>query len=206
MPRACRAHASQFDMLVVESGARGQEPLVGGCGTVNGDLRMRQRHVLCAALTEGRLPVCMPLTVQDIAARLEMCALVHARAQADVYLSCLSRMVFNLKHNGSSILAGYPLSRICRLSHRRMHAETAHAVRDATMDAKVQQLLADAKAAAEDHTRRASEKKSSHAIRCPRCKTQTGIVRTARQTRAADEGMTTTCLCMSCSWSWSLRS
>lgn len=193
-------------MIVVQAGDKGDGVRVPGQGyhaALTGDVRVQLRQVLSHALPAG---VQDGLSVQEVAARLEMCALAHAKGHPDTYLASMSRMVFNLKNNGAEILLSYPLSRVCKLSHQRMHAKTAHAVRDAAMDAVVQELLQDAKAAADKATTRAAEVTSSHAIRCPRCKTQTGIVRMARQTRAADEGMTTTCLCVACSWSWSLKS
>ena len=173
---------------------------------IDGATRVRLRRVLQQALRDNDVRGAWADLIPKLSLRLEACALAFARGQSDGYLASVSRMTYNLRHNGSAILHSYPVSRVCKLSHKRMHAETAHTVRDAALESQVRQLLADAKQAAEDHTRHASEKKSSHAIRCPKCKTQTGIVRMARQTRAADEGMTTTCLCVSCSWSWSLKS
>ncbi len=177
----------------------------GKASTLNGDIRSRLRVVLADALEEGGLPgTHHPAPV--IAARLEMCALAHTQGNPDAYLASMSRMVFNLRHNAHGILGAYPLSRVCKLSHHKMHKGTAHVVRDGAMDVAIQTLLQDAKSAADDATARAAQVTSSHAIRCPKCRTQTGIVRLARQTRAADEGMTTTCLCVACSWSWSLKS
>ena len=191
--------------MIVVGAVSGRVPGQGFHEALNGETRGRLRSVLLHALEQGRVPAAVTVPAPQLAARLEMCALAHAGAQADVYLASISRMVFNLTHNGEAILEAYPLSRVCKLSHKRMHAETAHAVRDAAMDAKVQTLLKDAKTAAEEHTRNASAKKSAQAIRCPQCKTQTGIIRLAKQMRAADEGMTTTCLCLACSWSWRLK-
>jgi DNA-directed RNA polymerase subunit M/transcription elongation factor TFIIS len=170
---------------------------------IDGVTRHRLRGELASALRDGGVVLD---SLGPLAARLEACALAHARNQSDLYMASVSRMVFNLRHNGEAILQTYALSRVCRLSHKRMEAETAHALRDTVMEARVKQLLADAEAAANEHMRRANEKKSDRAIRCPKCKTQTGIMRTTQQTRAADEGMVTTCMCRGCGWKWNLAS
>jgi DNA-directed RNA polymerase subunit M/transcription elongation factor TFIIS len=165
-------------------------------------LRVRLRACLGRALAEG---TCVPpADIPTLAARLEMCAFAHARGKPEGAMATVSRVVFNLRTNGVHILSKNPLSRVCRLTHQRMGAESAHALRDTRVENQVAQLLEDAAAAAEASLNRAAQKTSAAAIRCPRCKTQDGIVRTTAQTRAADEGMGTRCMCTQCAHRWRL--
>ena len=166
------------------------------------ELRQRLRKSLRGALASGTSLPCGD--IDALAARLEMCACAHARGRPEGALATVSRVVFNLKTSGDRILAANAPSRICRLTHQRMGAESAHALRDARVETDVKKLLEDAAAEAEASLARAALITAPAAIRCRKCHTQDGIVRTTAQTRAADEGMGTRCMCTKCGHRWML--
>lgn len=165
-------------------------------------LRHRLRKCLRGALETGT--TLNKQAIEVLAARLEMSAYVHARGRPEGVMATVSRVVFNLRTNGTRILANNAPSRVCRLTHQRMGAESAHALRDSQVETQVKQLLEDAAAAAEASLSRAAQKTAAAAIRCRKCNTQDGIVRTAIQSRAADEGMGTRCMCTKCGHRWRL--
>lgn len=184
-----------------------QNNQVRACQEVTGALRLRFRHTLADALVRGGVPP-SALVFGDAAAYsavLEMAAFALTRGNAEMYMAAVSRVVYNLGSNGVHIVGKYPVTRICLLSHRRMGADTAHAQRDAKTEHDVKELLADAEQSAEAAKARAAATTSTQAIRCPKCKTQNDIVRVAQQSRSADEGMTTNCLCVACGQRWKLR-
>lgn len=176
-----------------------------GIGTrevLTGALRCRLRACLQQSLEKGtQLPADQ---AYKLAAQLEMCALTLTRCNADLMVATVSRVAYNVAENGLHILRQYPPSRICLLSHKRMGAETAHALRDASIENDAKQLLQDAAAAANAAQQRATTFTSKEAIWCPRCKTRDNIIRVAQQSRAADEGMTTKCFCVKCNQRWKL--
>ncbi len=171
---------------------------------MDGCLRLRLRACLSDALMDGASMTKDQATL--MAGWLEMCAQAYARGKPDKALATVSRVVFNLKTNGAHILAHNPPSRVCRLTHQRMGAETAHALRDALVESQVKQLLQDAADAAAASQQRATQVAAAQAIRCPnrKCGTQDGILRMTQQSRAADEGMTTVCVCIKCGQRWKL--
>lgn len=170
--------------------------------TLTADLRCRLRACLQTALERGA--DLTPDRAKEMAAVLEMCALALTRCNADLLVATVSRVKYNLGANGAHILRQYPPSRVCLLSQRRMGAETAHALRDASIEQEAKQLLADAEAAAKAAQARATTVTATEAIWCPKCKTRDGIIRVAQQSRAADEGMTTKCFCVKCNQRWKL--
>jgi DNA-directed RNA polymerase subunit M/transcription elongation factor TFIIS len=185
-------------MLVADRGRlRAVEP------AITGPLRARLRACLEQAL-QGVGDSLQPPRPDLYAAQLEMAALALCRGRVEAYTATLSRVVYNLQTNGVVIVGRYPVSRIPCLSHVRMEAETSHALRDAAIEAQVKSLLADAEATAVRAVNRAANVTAAAAIRCPKCKTQDRIVRVLQQSRCADEGMTTQCLCMACNQSWRL--
>jgi DNA-directed RNA polymerase subunit M/transcription elongation factor TFIIS len=186
-------------------------------GAIAGPLRARLVDLLqdavclAAGSAAGTLASLQPYLPREFALQLERVTLVMAAAagNAETYMATLSRVVHNLRTAGKVMLNSCPLSTIPRVSHVRQNAaDAAECRQDAAIHqplaAQVAALLADAAAAAAAATAAATNVTAAAAIKCPGCKTQDRIVRVLQQSRSADEGMATQCLCMACNRSWRL--
>jgi len=162
-------------------------------GILCGESRQRVRAALVLALPE---PLSLDReTAETYAAHLEACTAVLSLNDYALYMSMMTRVVFNLKSNGGHIVSTHPVSKVCRLSHKRLRADTVHAQRDAVIEEQLQTMLRDARESAEKATQLAASVISRAVLTCPKCKTTEGITRMSEQLRSGDEGMTTRCMC-----------
>lgn len=175
----------------------------------------REDNILCGAArarARSALHDALPtvLTASDdvgtrYATHLEACAAAYSMHDYGLYLSMMSRIVYNLKTNGEHIVTSYPVSQVCRLSHKRLRAETVHAQRDAAVELRLQTLMDRVKREADRASETASSIQSDATLRCPKCKATNDITRVLAQLRRGDEGMTTRCLCR-CGATWNMAS
>lgn len=177
---------------------------VPGCSEdelVSGRTRARLRTVLFQVLPQTQ--------TRDWAAQysthVEACAAALSRSQYAVYVAIMGRVIYNMQSNGAHIISKYPISRVCKLSHKRLDAETAHAQRDEVVEKQLRELIEFAKTEAQHASNMASSIQTDSAIRCPKCHTQDGITRVTAQMNAGDEGMTTRCMCV-CGHRWQIKS
>lgn len=166
-------------------------------GILRGDTRAKLRLCLYNALPQSR-DVAIAYSVE-----VEACAVALAKNQYSVYVAIMSRVIYNMLSNGRHIVAKYPRSRVCKLSHKRLDAETAHAQRDEHVEARLKALVELAKEEASVASNMASSIHTDAAIRCPKCHTQDGITRVTAQMNSGDEGMKTRCLCV-CGHRWQM--
>lgn len=183
---------------------RGQITVPGGTrkdGVLDGRARARARAILHSTLpfSTGQEHL-----AADFATHLEACAAAYSKNKFDVYMGIMSRLQYNLRTNGDNIIRCYPISRVCKLSHKRLHEDTAHARRGEEIMARVNAVLSHAKAEADLAAELASSIVAPTAIRCPKCKAQDRINRATYQQNRADEGMKTKCMCSTCGHSWDL--
>ena len=177
----------------------------GGAGLVlHGAARARARSALHDVLL-GAAVFDTPAATTQYTVELEACAAAYALHDYAAYIGTMARITFNLQHNGPHIVATYPLSQVCRLSHKRLRAETENAQKDAAVTGRLQALMARAEAEAAKATAMASSVQNATMIRCPKCKTTDNITRVLAQLRSGDEGMSTRCLCR-CGATWKLAS
>ena len=182
------------------SDAGGALTIPGGSenGVVQGHTRARVRTLLYNVLPQSR----------DVAAlystHVEACAIALSKSQYASYIAIMGRVIYNMQSNGPHIISKYPLSRVCRLSHKRLDAETAHAQRDEKVELRLKTLSDAAKHEAEVASSMASSIQTDAAIRCPKCHTQDGITRVTAQMNSGDEGMKTRCLCSVCGHRWQM--
>jgi DNA-directed RNA polymerase subunit M/transcription elongation factor TFIIS len=134
---------------------------------------------------------------------VEACAAALSKSQYAVYVAIMGRVVYNMLSNGAHIVSKYPVSRVCKLSHKRLDAETAHAQREEHVEARLKALSEFAKQEAQFASDMASSIQTDNAIRCPKCHTQDGITRVTAQMNSGDEGMKTRCLCV-CGHRWQM--
>lgn len=169
-------------------------------GTIDGEARARSRAALHAVLpiAPGQEEIAVLY-----ATHLEACVVAMSNNYAQ-YMVIMSRLTFNMESNGGHIIGRYPVSRVCKLSHKRLHAHTVHAQRDEDVDRRLTHLNQRCEQEAKAATAMASSIKTLDAIRCPKCKTQDGIVRTSEVMRSGDEGMITSCFCAKCKFKWKL--
>lgn len=168
-------------------------------------VRLRLRTLVEAALKSSKVS-CVLGQEAEFACQVERVAAVLSAGHLEAYSTCMSRVIHNLMTAADVVVAACPLSAIPRVSHVQLQ-DTASASLAATrgpLAPRVADLLADAAAAAAEASLRAANVTVATAISCPNCKTQDRIVRVLRQSRAADEGMATQCLCMACNRSWRL--
>lgn len=181
-------------MLSVPGGAHAD-------GRLDGAARARARNLLVSAL-----PPCLTgIEAALYATHVEACAVAASNNSYPVYIRTMARVVFNMASNGEHLVTEFPVSALSRLSHKVLHAETAHARRDKAVEARLLAVTTRAGQEAEKAKELASSVKQDSAIRCPSCKTQDGIHRTGVQTSHGDEGMKTCCLCAACGMRWSLK-
>ncbi len=180
--------------LVVPGGTRQD-------GVLDGHARARARTILHSNLPFG---AGQELLAADFATHLEACAAAYSKNKFDVYMNIMSRLQYNLRTNGENIIRCYPMSRVCKLSHKRLHEDTAHARRGEEIMSRVNAVISHAKAEADSAAELASSIVAPSAIRCPKCKAQDRINRVTYQQNKADEGMKTKCMCSSCGHSWDL--
>jgi DNA-directed RNA polymerase subunit M/transcription elongation factor TFIIS len=170
-------------------------------GEVSGALRNRMVRLVTAAL-EPVAHLLVPPQPEEYAAQLERVALVLADRNAETYMTTMSRVIHNLNTDGAVVITACPLSTVPNVSH--MRRDNHSSAGDAALQAQVKSLLDDAAAGAATASTTAANVTVTDAITCPNCKSQDRIVRALRQSRAADEGMATQCLCMACNRSWRL--
>jgi DNA-directed RNA polymerase subunit M/transcription elongation factor TFIIS len=170
-------------------------------GDITGALRCRMVRLVTAALRPVAHLVA-PSGPEEYARQLERVALVLVDRNAETYMTTMSRVIQNLNTDGAVVVAACPLSTVPKVSHVRRDNHGSAA--DAALQAQVKSLLADAAAGAASASSTAANVTVTAAITCPNCKSQDRIVRALRQSRAADEGMATQCLCMACNRSWRL--
>ena len=137
--------------------------------------------------------------------QLEACAVALTANDHTAYLSMMSRVAYNLKTNGEHIIRTYPLSKVCRLSHKHLRAHTSHAERTEAIDARLQELMTRVEQEAEAASRTASSIHTESKIACPKCHATEDITRVLAQLRRGDEGMTTRCMCK-CGYTWNMSS
>lgn len=171
-------------------------------GKLDGVARARARAALHADLPFGPDQEHLKIAY---AVQVEACAADHSKNNYAAYIATMARVRYNISSNGRRIIEGYPVSRVCKLSHKHLHEETAHAQRDEAVLARVRGLLSEASLEADRASSMASSISVTTAIKCPKCKTQDRIARTAMQLNRGDEGMKTKCLCL-CGHSWELAS
>lgn len=168
-------------------------------GVVTGKTRARLRTCLYNVLPQEREAAVLYST------QVEACAISLARSQYAAYMAIMGRVIYNMQSNGQHIISKYPISRVCKLSHKRLDAETAHAQRDEHVEERLKALCEAARAEASFASNMASSIQTDSAIRCPKCHTQDGITRVTAQMNAGDEGMTTRCMCV-CGHRWQIKS
>lgn len=139
------------------------------------------------------------------AMHLEACAAAYSGNDYGTYMSMMSRVVYNMSSNGEYIIRTYPISKVCKLSHKRLRAETAHAQRDAVTEKRLQTLLKRVEQEVERASKTASSIHTDAKIKCPKCKATDDITRVLAQLRRGDEGMTTRCMCK-CGYTWNMAS
>ncbi len=170
-------------------------------GELSGGLRLRMVHLVTAALAPVAHLLVPPLP-EEYARQLERRALELARRNAETYMTTMSRVIHNLNTDGAVVVTSCPLSTVPNVSHVRR--DNHGSAGDAAVQAQVKALLADAALGAATASTTAASVTVTDAITCPHCKGQDGIVRTLVQSRVADEGMATQCLCIPCNRSWRL--
>lgn len=166
---------------------------------VDGKTRARLRAVLYRVLPQEREVAALYST------QVEACAVTLSKSNYATYVATMGRVIYNIESNGEHIIKNYPISRVCKLSHKRLDAETAHAQRDEAVELRLKNLIEFAKQEAAYASQMASSIQTDNAIRCPKCHTQDGITRVTAQMNAGDEGMTTRCLCV-CGHRWQIKS
>ena len=172
----------------------------GNCvdGKLNGAARARARSALFNDLPFG--PDQTELRIA-YATQVEACAADMCKNDYAAYIITMARVRYNIASNGRRIIEAYPVTRVCKLSHKHLHEETAHAQRDEAVLNRVHALMRDASNEADRASATASSIAIEIAIRCPKCKTQDRIARTTMQRTRGDEGMKTKCMCL-CGHSW----
>jgi DNA-directed RNA polymerase subunit M/transcription elongation factor TFIIS len=179
--------------------------VVPGCsrsdGQLTGEERVRCREALFAAMPFGDDQARERILY---ATQLEACAVAMANDSYAEYVRIIGRIRWNFLANGATIVSSHPVSKVCRLSHRRLHADTAHALRDKATTVRVHNSLAALKAESEKAAGIAASQGTIHVIRCPSCKKCNNIHRTIVQKNAGDEGMKTQCFCGDCKHRWQL--
>ena len=172
---------------------------------LDGAVRARARSALHGVLPDAFASLDMrPQDIIMYATQLEACAVMEADNDYARYMEIMSRVVYNMSVNGAYIARKYPVSTICRQNNKRLQAQTAHAQRADGLAQRVVSLMERAKVAADTAAASAAAVSAASAIRCPRCKTQDRINRTAVQRNAGDEGMKTKCRCTHCGHAWEL--
>jgi DNA-directed RNA polymerase subunit M/transcription elongation factor TFIIS len=167
------------------------------CGPVRGRVRSALYEVLPPFLTGTER--------NTYTVHLEACATAFSGNDYPTYISMMARVVFNMKLNGEHLVKTYPVSKICRLSNKRLRALTAHAERDDATEQRLQSLLECVEIEAEAASKAASAIQNDAKITCPKCKTTEGITCILAQLRRGDEGMTTRCMCK-CGNTWNMAS
>ena len=166
-------------------------------GIVRGNTRAKLRELLYNALPQSRDVAVVYSTY------VEACAIAISKSQYAAYVTIMGRVIYNMQSNGAHIVSNYPISRVCKLSHKRLDAETAHAQRDEDVEMRLKTLSDLAKQEASIASSMASSIQTDAAIRCPKCHTQDGITRVTAQMNSGDEGMKTRCLCV-CGHRWQM--
>ena len=166
-------------------------------GVVRGETRVKLRELLRSVLPP------MDDASETYSTCVEACACALSKSQYSVYMGIMGRVIYNMQSNGAHIVGKYPISRVCRLSHKRLDAETAHAQRDEDVEARLRALNDAAKHEASIASSMAASIRTDAAIRCPKCHTQDGITRVTAQMNSGDEGMKTRCLCV-CGHRWQM--
>ena len=166
-------------------------------GLVRGHTRVKLQELLCSVLPQ------MDVAATTYSTCVEACACAISKSQYSVYMGIMGRVIYNMQSNGAHIVGKYPISRVCRLSHKRLDAETAHAQRDEDVEARLKALSDSAKHEASIASSMASSIQTDAAIRCPKCHTQDGITRVTAQMNSGDAGMKTRCLCI-CGHRWQM--
>jgi DNA-directed RNA polymerase subunit M/transcription elongation factor TFIIS len=181
-------------MLVVD---REQSIVPGGCntdGTLDGLARARSRVQLAEAVP-------LPRALAEVYAQhVEVCATTLCNNSYANYIAIINRVLWNLQSNGTHIVGKYPVTRVCSLSHKRLHAETPHAQRDEEVELRFRRLQKRVDEATADAEMLATSVQSDE--KCPVCHKRTIIERRTSQMRSADEGMKTRCMCP-CGAFWS---
>lgn len=184
--------------------------LLSNFGTIETPGRSATAHILDGR-TRARLRTALfnvlPHADKEKAAQysvqVEACATALSGSQYTHYLQIMGRVIYNLQSNGSYIVHKYPVSRVCKLSHKRLDAGTTHARRDEHVEARLRALAESAKQEAALASSMASSIRTDSAIKCPKCHTQDGITRITAQMNSGDEGMKTRCLCV-CGHRWQM--
>jgi DNA-directed RNA polymerase subunit M/transcription elongation factor TFIIS len=189
-------------MFVVHQGV--SRPLGGTLdnGVLCGSARARARSALhdCIMSFCGNETLATKQTTE-----LEACATAYSNHEYSQYIGIMSKIIYNLRKNGDYILSKYNISQICRLTHKRLRADTEHAQKDAAVYARLQTLFQRAEAESIKATTLASSVHNATLIRCAKCKSSDNITRVLAQLRSGDEGMSTRCLCK-CGNTWKLAS
>ena len=190
-------------MLVVQNGHMKAPGCTRFGNVLCGVSRARARSALHDALPP--ILSCNEETAAVYAMHLEACAAAYSMNDYASYMSMMSRVVFNLKSNGEYIVTSYPVSAVCRVSHKRLHAETVHAQRDAAVELRLEALMVKVKDEMERMSQVASSVQADTGIKCSKCYNTKDIQKSLAQLRRADEGMATQCMCP-CGHTWILAS
>lgn len=190
-------------MLVARGGKVHTPGGLDRAGHIDGLARARARSML---LTTIPFADTAPQDAVAYATHLEACAVAFAQNKYESYMRIVARVVYNLRTNGKVIVARHPVSRVCKLTHKLLRSETAHALRDAHVERRVMALQARAENEADRFSRMAQSIKTSQAAKCPQCHTQDGIIRITAQLNRGDEGMQTQWWCSrGCQFKWNSK-
>ena len=173
----------------------------GVVGVVGGSVLCGQDRATARTLLFHALPRTMDNAVL-YASHVEACVLADAREDRRAYMSMMFRLVFDMQAGNAHLLARFPPSVLCRLSHRALDAGTG--TRDKA-GAHFSTLLQRAEAAVETAASAAAAIPAAPTAainRCPKCRATTNIQKVAGQLRSGDEGMTMQCMCGNCGATW----
>jgi DNA-directed RNA polymerase subunit M/transcription elongation factor TFIIS len=166
-------------------------------GALHGHDRARAQEALLRAMPASEAVSAVTYVIQ-----VEACVVAQCNNTYIGYIRTIDAIRFNLLTNGRFIIAAFPVSNVCRLTHHSMVRETAHATRAQNTMARVNALLAKCTEEETLVSKRASSIVVEVALRCPKCRTQDGIHRMSMQRTHSDEGMKIKCLCKGCGHGW----
>jgi DNA-directed RNA polymerase subunit M/transcription elongation factor TFIIS len=176
----------------------------GVVGVVGGSVLCGHDRATARALLFHALPRAMETAVL-YASHVEACVAADARADRRAYMSMIFRLVFDMQAGGAHLLARFPPSVLCRLSHRVLDAGNGARDKAGVHFSTLLQRAEAAVASAATATAAIPAVHTAAINRCPKCRATTNIQKVAGQLRSGDEGMTMQCMCGSCGATWHAR-
>ena len=176
----------------------------GVVGVVGGSVLCGADRGTARTLLFNSLPSEMP-DAELYASQVEACIVADARNDRRAYMSMMFRLVFDLRAGSEHILANFPPSVLCRLSHRALDVGGAARDKASTHFSALLQHAEAAVAASEAASAAVPAVRTAVINRCPKCRATTNIQKVAGQLRSGDEGMTTQCMCGNCGATWHAR-